>query len=1846
MPEIKNTFLAGRLNKDLDERLVGQGEYRDALNVNVAASETSDASTVENMMGNEIIGPDFSNLTTTRTVTTPGTPAIDAIPPIPAGPDIITVEEQELSVVSYTPYTPATDGTPDSATQTMTLQAPLLSEFPTRTDNVRVGQVLINDTNANVGDTTISINAQTSTSYHPTYGTYNQPVPKVGAQVAFVSDSGLVGTHTSNLPASQRYTIMSITETGTNTNISPPAQVYTITLDRPIGSEWTQSGVQYASINHYQSVGGITYRLTDGTLYDQDDTNFLDNEQLQLTHGTDSPITITFDSAASEDTATDYTTSDAFAYTTGDTLTFDRFYEFARPVSAFVSSGTDGDGNFTATLSPNELQVGDFYGHRQPSVLGSATLPSVTAVNGDTVTLSATPVENYDTTLSGARVYGLRYVGGGGAEGEPAVDASLTVSKFEFSDPDPQVGEFINDVRINSVTRSFANFTLGLNSDISPIPTAGSTLTIPRTVITPGTPAVPGVPGVPAGPDTVTTVTEALALSAKCIGSIADESNNKIYWFVITQAYDGIYEYDSETNTVEPLIRGALNFSKNNLITGVNLIDGMLFWTDDLNEPRKLNIEKWKKGNNSSVPTRIYSRDFVESDLTVIKPHPKTALSVSTEINPNKEILPFEEIFPQFGYRWKYSDGEYSPFSFFTPPVFEVADYETKEHFKEGYNKAARNIITEVTLNNIPRGDEDVISLDILYTESISSTVYTLKTIRKKDFGVGEYVEPQTFTKRSFYSALPANQLSRHFDSVPPKAKAQEVTANRLIYGNYEFGFEQPASNNLTVTQVDKSANSGLSIKSLRNYEIGTVYEDAHGRQGALITGNGGIYSTKFSTEKTQQLQVKINSSAPSWATHFKHYVKESSNDHHNFPVYNVFNDGDAAKNNSEFVWLQIDSNDRNKVSEDTFIVPRRHTHGDVITGNGTNSLAFARTGTVSIHDMNLHDKNTKQKQNALIFAGGTNPSNDFSTARDGNITTDAPDWIFTCAVPGKYTFVFEGELKWVSRSKGFADNDILGSAYVKSLASFQKVRSGSNFASLTWSYEDISAFNITEVKSTGNESRDFRFYTSIEYDLEAGDRVRPVIVKTEGRSKGRATMDLTGGVFKTLTTPVDPNAELPSVEQFNHIIKEVSKHRIIEIESEAPDIVKAQLPIETAKLGNTIEVTPNVTNDPKKLFLTDGFEEPHDTVETTYDENSTELYYEMGQNSSGFKRIPFISALNQLLGYQNLGSLTISEDITALQPAEYVETIDVTELEGGLWFGVGPAGVSTVTNGTENKIKVKEISLGYSQFNVAGNNNARDVLKIILEEPIGVNPMGQDIAFFKGTLTENALKNLQGSFFAKIKRATGNGGFNTRRTGLGIKIATPYGYPNITTAQSTFNEENEINTLQTIWFETMPETEDSNLNLFWEASSSIPISEHGDEKTLDFYNCVAFVEEGVFLETQRIYDKFNSVQMTKGVRVNVPQENYAKEHRKAGLIFSGIYNSRTGTNRLNEFVYSDGITKDLEPNYGSLQKLYTRDTNLVALCEDKVFQIMADKDILFNANGGAQVTASNKVLGQTTPFQGDFGIGFEPASFASFANRMYFVDRTRGSVIRLSTDGITQISEAGMSDFFKDKLANNNSKIIGSYDTYKGQYVLTLDDYSVTFSEKSKGWVSRVSYVPENGISVNNNFYTFNSGDLWQHYSLTALRNNFYNQQYVSSLTTVFNQEPSSIKSFKTINYEGTPGWAVPLILTDQQAGNVIDFENKEGKWYNNINGISNKNVVGKINDLLADDTLDFYKEDRLTALQSGLSPEDVYEFSDETNSSKNQHLGVGQLVGITLTDGSEPSDVVGNTTITFNVQ
>ena len=386
------------------------------------------------------------------------------------------------------------------------------------------------------------------------------------------------------------------------------------------------------------------------------------------------------------------------------------------------------------------------------------------------------------------------------------------------------------------------------------------------------------------------------------------------------------------------------------------------------------------------------------------------------------------------------------------------------------------------------------------------------------------------------------------------------------------------------------------------------------------------------------------------------------------------------------------------------------------------------------------------------------------------------------------------------------------------------------------------------------------------------------------------------------------------------------------------------------------------------------------------------------------------------------------------------------------------------------------------------------------------------------------------------------------------------------------------------------------------------------NEFGLNWHNCWSF-NNGV--ESNRIGDTFNKPYLSNGVTLSTTaKDSPGEENRRYGLIYSGIYNSSSGVNSLNQFIAAEKITKDINPTFGSIQKLHAgwgQSGSLIALCEDRVLNILANKDALFNADGNPQLTATNKVLGSTTPYAGEFGISKNPESFASQSHRIYFTDKVRGAVVRLSMDGLTSISDHGMKDWFRDNLKLNQF-LIGSFDDKKDEYNITLkqvveavsfpEGTTVSFKEDVRGWVSFKSFTPENAISCANEYYTFNNGLLWKHHDESEDRNTFYKGYpssgfTPSSINVILNDQPGIIKTFHTLNYEGSqskvdsftsydvyfpgttipkpngnvynneyynisskPGWKVQHIQTDLEQGSLNEFIKKEGKWFNYIKG------------------------------------------------------------------------------------
>ena len=409
----------------------------------------------------------------------------------------------------------------------------------------------------------------------------------------------------------------------------------------------------------------------------------------------------------------------------------------------------------------------------------------------------------------------------------------------------------------------------------------------------------------------------------------------------------------------------------------------------------------------------------------------------------------------------------------------------------------------------------------------------------------------------------------------------------------------------------------------------------------------------------------------------------------------------------------------------------------------------------------------------------------------------------------------------------------------------------------------------------------------------------------------------------------------------------------------------------------------------------------------------------------------------------------------------------------------------------------------------------------------------------------------------------------------------------------------------------------------------------------------------GWTIEEARIRGGFNNTSTDYGVKAYLVDDNYTSSIRENYVIYSGLFNSDVDVNETNVFSQATNINFIAPPEYGSIQRLYSSDTKLHIFQENKISRALLDKDAIYAANGqGTPVSTTKLVIGEITPYVGEYGISNNPNSWAQFGNRQYFSDKNRNAIMRLAENGLTPISQYGMNDFFRDNLSEiqdiyqpidieldgtsqapalpysnpqplavgqpnitvgplgvggletavpigsliliqdgtnapintgcyvnsvdyatgviqvselmpqligaiagkkvifrtfKKDSIVGAYDIYNDNYLISMQrtqgDYNtVVFDEKSQGWVTFYDYKPIHAVSLFNRFYTTNDKNLWLHNSENVDRNSFYGAAATkSSIEFIFNDQPTIMKTFKTLNYEGSNGWEAFSMVSEE---------------------------------------------------------------------------------------------------------
>ena len=920
------------------------------------------------------------------------------------------------------------------------------------------------------------------------------------------------------------------------------------------------------------------------------------------------------------------------------------------------------------------------------------------------------------------------------------------------------------------------------------------------------------------------------------------------------------------------------------------------------------------------------------------------------------------------------------------------------------------------------------------------------------------------------HATLPEVQLLRPFDNVPRKALAQEVSGNRLIYGNYIQNYDITSKDdpsNRIIRQKFEVAigkrknirdnirfdiNTSLihpitgetiefydplntikpqngqperSIKSLREYQVGIVWQDEYGRQTPIQTDEtGGVRFKKSKADNYNEFNLKLQETDiwPDFATHFKYYVKDSSNIYYNLAMDRFY---DAEDGN---VWISFPSSERNKVDEDTYLILKKQ------------------------HD---NDGFVKEEARYKIIA----------------IENEAPLYVKT-----KYesfgtvgqTFGSSGQPKILQAHVDIED-DLLSSSgtFHEAITEPDRVLRISNATNFSHWYDIVGISDFT-----------------------TGGFKRITVKKPFGTDMSFTTDDgtNTGTLLTNLSIEIAAR-KVKNLPEFNgRFFVKINRDSIIEENILAKAVEKTYIVVNSYDLGYQRDLpdhgrkthlnyrayyTNHGNHIPhRRLFVSEidhrweGYTEhrgpggtrssqPWNSADGSYSTLDIQIHHGANGYSPYKGEYYFLTK-----GDSDFTSNTKERDIGKLmrsggQLFRWKGDTTIYRIKSGGWEWMVENYSETSRNSVElfrkrdenHSVMIKfefEPKLGSTSGIMDKNGNFT-----------GLDAVGKPVSGYN-PFTDNYQGGVPGSS-AQIGESSGQAWDSEFRkisvSGKyfnGSKMLRTIEFLEEFVAGDTYTSDNPA------IFETEPK-ENIDLDLYHEASNAIPIYqelnnyknklerkyEYENWNALNYYNCFSFAN-GV--ESNRIRDDFNAVTIDKGPKVStVLAEQYREEKRKSGLIYSGIYNSTSGINRLNQFIMAEKITKDINPTYGSIQKLYSRDTDLVTFCEDRVIRVQANKDALFNADGNTNVVATDRVLGQAMPYSGDFGISENPESFAADQYRIYFTDKSRGSVMRLSMDGITAISDQGMVDYFKDAFRAKDAVLIGSFDDNKDLYNLTI---------------------------------------------------------------------------------------------------------------------------------------------------------------------------------------------------------
>ena len=439
----------------------------------------------------------------------------------------------------------------------------------------------------------------------------------------------------------------------------------------------------------------------------------------------------------------------------------------------------------------------------------------------------------------------------------------------------------------------------------------------------------------------------------KCVTAYFNQDLNVIYYFLASTngAISKIVEYNIDNGNTTIVCEdnsSILNLVKGGYITGINEIDGLLYWSEWGNNPRRINIERAKTyGING----------FDENDIMVLVKPPLQKLRITLESaeTPTQEENNIVENMFAFSYRYRYIDGEYSALAPFTKYAFFPKPF--RYDYSEQSMPSMVNTSNQVKIE-FNTGSKNVTEIQLVFIESNNDNAWIIDDFDKSKLGYGnDQIVSFDFVNNKVKRALPKEILRKYFDNVPRTNLCQTMINGRLLYAHYkenynivdaddipieiDYDLELEETNNteiIEVTDYDENGNPVLinitvptlnplrTVKSNRDYQVGLVYTDGHGRSSTiLLSKTDTIYIPNSNSVTGNSIIVNLRHKPPKWATHYRFFIKQNKKNYDNvFPTL-FYEDG-------VYRWIKLEGADKEKVKEGDFLIVKSDTQEPVDT--------------------------------------------------------------------------------------------------------------------------------------------------------------------------------------------------------------------------------------------------------------------------------------------------------------------------------------------------------------------------------------------------------------------------------------------------------------------------------------------------------------------------------------------------------------------------------------------------------------------------------------------------------------------------------------------------------------------------------------------------------------------------------------------------------------------------------------------------------------------------------------------------------------------------------------------------